>query len=305
MGLKVLITGGTGTVGKSFIKEYYDDYEFYSISRNEAAITELAREFPNVKCYIGNICDRDHMINLFCKIKPDVVIHAAAVKHINLAEENPTSAVEVNVMGSLNVIKASVRANVKLTIGISTDKACDPDSVYGYTKSVMEKMFMEYHNNETKFVCTRFANVANSNGSVIPFWISESAKGRALKLTDPNMNRLMFTKKESAELIYTAMTESQAIEDSFILCKIMKNVNLLALAKSLSKLEVKIIGRRPGEKLNETLISSDELPFTSVANEYVYISKDVQSNLFNLGEEHSSANAETMSASEMKSLVWD
>ena len=290
MGLKVLITGGTGTVGKSFIKEYYDDYEFYSISRNEAAITELAREFPNVKCYIGNICDRDHMINLFCKIKPDIVIHTAAIKHI---------------VGSLNVIKASVRANVKLTIGISTDKACDPDSVYGYTKSVMEKMFMEYHNNETKFVCTRFANVANSNGSVIPFWISESAKGRALKLTDPNMNRLMFTKKDSAELIYTAMTESRAIEDSFILCKIMKNVNLLALAKSLSKLEVKIIGRRPGEKLNETLISSDELPFTSVANEYVYISKDVQSNLFNLGEEHSSANAETMSASEMKSLVWD
>ena len=171
---KVLITGGTGTVGKAFIKQYYNDFEFHSISRNESGITDMLREFPNVVCHIGNICDLDHMINLFCSIEPDIVIHTAALKHINIAEENPSSAVEINIVGSLNIAKASTRANVPLTVGVSTDKACNPDSVYGYTKQMMETIFADYHNEKTKFVCTRFANVANSNGSVIPFWVEES-----------------------------------------------------------------------------------------------------------------------------------
>ena len=219
---KILITGGTGTVGKAFIEQYYKDYEFYSISRNETSITELKNTFPNVNCYIGNICDQDHMISLFCKIKPDIVIHAAALKHINLAEENPSATTEINLVGSLNIVKASIRANVPLTVGVSTDKACNPDSVYGYSKRMMETMFMQYHNSQTKFVCTRFANVANSNGSVIPFWLAEAEKGNALKLTDEKMNRLMFSKKDSAKLIKKAIDDSIR-EETFILCQIMKN----------------------------------------------------------------------------------
>jgi UDP-N-acetylglucosamine 4,6-dehydratase/5-epimerase len=301
---KILITGGTGTVGKSFIEEYYNDYEFYSISRNETDITELKREFPKVTCYMGNICDLDHMINLFCKIKPDIVIHTAALKHINLAEENPTSAIEINVVGSSNIAKASVRADVPLTIGVSTDKACNPDSVYGYTKRMMESMFMEYNNDKTRFICTRFANVANSNGSVIPFWLSEDEKGNPLKLTDSKMNRLMFTKKESVLLIHKAIDSVRdGIEESFILCKIMKNVNLLELAKTISDKTVSIVGIRPGEKLNETLISKKELSNTEVSNDYVYIfNRKVTEN--NLHEEHSSLTAETMSKEEMKEMIW-
>ena len=305
--MKILITGGTGTVGRAFIKQYYNEYEFHTISRNENSIVELQRLFPNVICHIGNICDQDHMINLFCKISPDIVIHAAALKHINLAEENPTSAVEVNVIGSLNIAKASIRANVPLTIGVSTDKACNPDSVYGYSKRMMETMFMQYHNNKTQFICARFANVANSNGSVIPFWISEAEKGNALKLTDPDMNRLMFSKKDSAELIKMAIVwGSNDNEVPFIVCKLMKNVNLLELAESLSDKEIEIIGIRPGEKLNETLISEKELPYTSYGNDlpagYVLISKNKQ--LSNLKQEHSSANAESMSDKEIEELVW-
>ena len=302
---KVLITGGTGTVGRSFIKQYYNDYEFYSISRNENGIAALKQLFPKVNCYIGNICDRDHMINLFCKIKPDIVIHTAAVKHINLAEENPSSAIEINIIGSLNIAKASIRANVPLTVGVSTDKACNPDSVYGYSKRMMETMFMQYHNNTTKFVCTRFANVANSSGSVIPFWISEAKKGNALKLTDPNMNRLMFSKKDSVELIHKAIDHGLyglGELKTFILCKIMKNVNLLELANTLSDKDVEIIGKRPGEKLNETLISKKELPNTVVLDDYVFILQDQEEGL-NLTKEHSSVNAETMK--EMEKLVWE
>ena len=134
---KVFITGGTGTIGKSFIEKYYDTYEFYSLSRNEKLIAELKHEFPKVKCYVGSICNGNYLLNLFEKIKPDIVIHSAAMKHINLAEENPFSAVTVNVNGSINVANASLRAKVPLTIAISTDKACNPDSTYGYTKKLM------------------------------------------------------------------------------------------------------------------------------------------------------------------------
>jgi FlaA1/EpsC-like NDP-sugar epimerase len=300
---KILITGGTGTVGKAFIEQYYKDYEFYSISRNETSITELKNTFPNVNCYIGNICDQDHMISLFCKIKPDIVIHAAALKHINLAEENPSATTEINLVGSLNIVKASIRANVPLTVGVSTDKACNPDSIYGYSKRIMESIFTDYHNKETKFICTRFANVANSNGSVIPFWLSELKKGNALKLTDPNMNRLMFSKEESSTLIHQAIDFSETRDESFILCRLMKNVNMLQLAKTLSDKEVKIIGKRPGEKLNETLISKKELPYTNIINDYVLILPKKQHN--NLTKEHSSSNAEWMTSKEMKQLVWE
>lgn len=300
---KVLITGGTGTVGKAFIKQYYNDFEFHSISRNESDITDMLREFPNVVCHVGNICDLDHMINIFEQVKPDIVIHAAAMKHINLAEENPTKAVEINIVGSLNIIKASVRAEVPLTVGVSTDKACNPDSVYGYTKHMMEKMFMQYHNDKTKFVCTRFANVANSNGSVIPFWVSEAKKGNALKLTDPGMNRLMFSKKESAELIKYAIKASQ-YNFSFVLCKKMKNVNLLELAKVISNKEVEIIGKRPGEKLNETMINKKELPHTMQENGYILIVPEAR-NEGMLTEEHSSKNAEWMTEKEMRELICD
>tara|TARA_R110000744_G_scaffold81664_1_gene160370 strand:+ start:1488 stop:2405 length:918 start_codon:yes stop_codon:yes gene_type:complete len=300
---RVLITGGTGTVGTAFIKKYYSKYKFYNVSRNENNIAELKQNYPKVESHVGDILDSEHLINIFEQIKPDIVIHSAALKHINLAEENPTSAIKINIRGSLNVIKASVRAGVPLTVGISTDKACDPDSVYGYTKKMMEKMFMEHHNQKTKFVCTRFANVAGSNGSVIPFWISQASKGNALKLTDAGMNRLMFSKEESAELVYTSIVSAMKMTESFILCKIMKNVNLLSLAKNLSDKEVEIIGKRPGEKLNETLISRNELPYTNTVDDFVFIHTTKQNK--NLHEEHSSRNAIDMSKHELEKLIHE
>ena len=177
--------------------------------------------FKNYRFFIGDVRDCERLIMAFRDI--DIVIHAAALKHINLAEENPSSAVEINVMGSLNIVKASIRANVPLTLGVSTDKACNPDSVYGYSKRMMETIFTQHHNEKTRFICTRFANVANSNGSVIPFWVKEAKKGNALKLTDPGMNRLMFSKKESSELIHKAIEVSQGSKEYFTLCCLMKN----------------------------------------------------------------------------------
>ena len=299
----VLVTGGTGTVGMSFIEKYYDKYKFYNISRNEKGIAELSQKFPKVKSYVGDILNLDRLINLFELIKPDIVIHSAALKHVNLAEENPTSAVEINIRGSLNVIKASIRAQVPITVGVSTDKACDPDNVYGYTKKIMEQIFFENHNLTTKFVCTRFANVAKSSGSVIPFWKNLIKKGQPLKLTDPKMNRLMFSKQDSAELIYNAYQNALKLKDSFILSNIMKNVNLERLANIMSQGNIEIVGLRPGEKLNETLVSSKEIPYSKLENNLIFLFKEKQPPELNLKTEHSSITAEDMSDKELRELL--
>ena len=294
----VLITGGAGTVGTAFIKKYYGEYKFYNISRSEKHISELYQKFQNVDSYVGDILDLDRLINIF-----EIVIHSAALKHVNLAEENPTSAIEINTRGSLNVVKASIRAQVPITVGVSTDKACDPDNVYGYSKRMMEKIFMEHHNEKTKFVCTRFANVANSNGSVIPFWKNLSKQGEPLKLTSAKMNRLMFSKEASAKLIHDACEFAEALEKPFVLSNIMKTVNMLDLAKIMSN-EIDVVGLRPGEKLNETLVSKRELPYTKVHKNLVFIFNDVTSNSDdNLKEEHSSLTAEKMTTTELKKLI--
>src|SRR3989344_1696033 len=133
---KVLITGGSGTVGISFIKEFYERYHFVSYSRNEKKQITLKRNFDDVKLYLGSVENRHELINAFIKIKPDIVIHAAALKHIETGEKQPSQTVKVNILGSLNVIEASRSAGVPVTIGISSDKACGSNKVYGYTKII-------------------------------------------------------------------------------------------------------------------------------------------------------------------------
>ena len=135
--MKVLITGGTGTVGKALISQ--NDNEYISISRNEENIANLRRLYPEVKCYVGNIEDKSLLLRVFKDVKPDVVVHAAAMKHIDLMETNPIAGCNVNVVGSLNVAEASIINNVPITIGVSTDKACLPESVYGASKYIGKK----------------------------------------------------------------------------------------------------------------------------------------------------------------------
>jgi UDP-N-acetylglucosamine 4,6-dehydratase len=299
---KILITGGTGTVGSAFIKRYYNDYKFYSISRGEEKIAELNSKFPNVTTLIRDIENLDQIINTFESIKPDIVIHAAALKHVNLAETNPTKAIDINLRGSLNVINASIRAEVPLTIGISTDKACAPENVYGYSKKMMEQIFTEHHNSKTKFICTRFANVAGSRGSVIPFFKDLVSKNLPLKLTSKDMNRLIFSSKEAAKLIHSSINLSNHFKESFVLSKKMKSVNMLRLAKAMSD-DIEIVGLRPGEKLNEALISNKELSYTKVIDDYILLFNSKQPQLTNLKSSFSSKNAPIMSDDEIINLI--
>lgn len=300
---KILITGGTGTVGSAFIEKYYNDYHFYSISRGEEKISELNNKFPNVKTFIRDIENQDQITNIFESIKPDIVIHAAALKHVNLAETNPTKAIDINLRGSLNVINASIRSNTPLTIGISTDKACAPENIYGYSKKMMEQMFIEHHNLKNKFICTRFANVAGSRGSVIPLFKDLISKNQPLKLTSIDMNRLMFSSAEAAELIHSSIGYSDMFKESFVLSKKMKSVNMLRLAKIMSS-NIEVVGLRPGEKLNEDLISNKEVPYTKVIDDYILLFNSLQPQSKNLKEPFSSKNAPIASDNDINKLIY-
>lgn len=267
---KILITGGCGTVGTAFIKEFYNQYQFISLSRNKEKQDILKENYPDIKLEMGSIENGAELTNSFLKIKPDIVIHAAALKQIDVAQKKPSEAIKINVIGSLNVIAASKAANVYITIGISSDKACLSNSVYGHTKSLMEQLFIEANSEKNKFACCRLCNVAGSIGSVIPFWLQLAKANLPLKITDPNMNRFMFSQSDSANLIQKAIDEADKNNGAFTIIKKIKAVNISDLANVLSS-DVETIGKRAGERLDEALISADELPFSHIDGDYVFI----------------------------------
>ena len=299
--MKVLITGGTGTVGKALIKQ--NDNEYINVSRNEENIAELKREHPEVKSYVGNIEDKGLLLRVFKDVKPDVVIHSAAMKHIDLMETNPIAGCHINVMGSLNVVEASIINDIPITIGVSTDKACLAESVYGASKYLMERVFMNSNNDTNRFALTRFANVAHSNGSVLPFWLKLKEEGKSLKLTDPNMNRLMFTQKDAADLINRTIDFTRDNGGGFVKSYKMKCVNMLDLAKFISE-DVKIIGKRPGEKTNEDLISKKEVSRTYLYGDDIHIRMEDNQDDNKLIEPYNSKTAPNMSEDEMSELVY-
>ena len=299
--MKVLITGGTGTVGKALISQ--NDNEYISISRNEENISKLKREYPEVKCYVGNIEDEGLLLRVFKEVKPDVVVHAAAMKHIDLMETNPIAGCNVNVMGSLNVVHASLINDVPITIGVSTDKACMAESVYGASKYLMERVFMNTNTDENRFALTRFANVAHSAGSVLPFWLNLYEQKKSLKLTDPNMNRLIFTKEDAASLINRTIDFTRENGGGFVKSYKMKCVNMLDLAKVISD-DIEIVGKRPGEKTDEDLISEREIARTFVYGDDIHIRMDENEGDNKLDRPYNSASAEKMTEEEMRKLVW-
>lgn len=302
---KIFITGGSGTVGTSFIENNSDKYEIHSFSRNEKAQVALKRKFPSVNIILGSIEDQLCLERAVRKINPQIIVHTAALKHVDSAEKQPIEMVKTNIVGSKNIIDISLKYNVPITIGISTDKACKPKSIYGYSKLIMERMFMEANNEKNIFCCTRFGNVAGSNGSVIPFWINKHNIGEPIPVTDKLMNRLMITGEESSRIIEKCIYEAKKNNGGFVLSRKMKNVVMIELARLISS-KIKIIGLRPGESLNEDLISDYELPYTVVEKDYIYIYKDVNKYLnTRLKLPISSKNSPKMNEEELLLLLQD
>ena len=301
--MKVLITGGTGTIGRAYVKNYAEFFDVYSLSRDENKQTQLWRAFPEVVGqYLGNVEDKETVFRVYEDVKPDIVIHAAAVKHINLAEKQPIQTCKVNIVGSLNIIEASIRYDIPITVAISTDKACSYESVYGGSKYLMERCFLEANSNRNKFSVCRFANVAHSDGSVLPFWLDEKRDGNTLKLTDPNMNRLMFTQDDAANLIYRTVEYTRKNSGGFVCSYKMRCVNMLDLAKAISE-DVEVVGRRPGEKVDEDLVSEHELDYTYVIGNDIHIRTEKNDGDNKLDIPYNSKSAEKMSQKEIKELV--
>jgi UDP-N-acetylglucosamine 4,6-dehydratase len=301
----VLITGGSGTIGKAFIREYYNEFQFVSFARNEKAQVQLKRNFPNTEIVLGSIENEITLEIAFIKYKPTIVIHAAALKHVDTAEKQPSAAVGANILGSLNVIRLSRKYGVDYCIGISTDKACSPGNLYGQTKYIMERLFQEFDDPlGTRFINCRFGNVAWSNGSVLPYWSRLNEEGKSLPVTDTRMTRLIFSDKEAAQLIRKSIDLCVEIDSFFILSKKMKKVSMIKLAKLISD-NYHIIGLRDGEILFEELINEKE-------KDYCYIIDDVYLALIPEKIEYyakkfncslSSENAEEMSTEEMELLL--
>lgn len=301
---KVFITGGSGTVGEAFISQFYGQYQFVSFSRNEKMQVALKRNFPDVEIILGAVEDKPYLLNSILNEKPDIVIHAAALKHVDSAEKSPIAAVKSNIIGSLNVIDSCIEAGVMSSIAISTDKACAPDSNYGQTKALMEQMFLEAHNERCKFNVCRFGNVSHSHGSVIPYWLRLKESGQPLPLTHKDMNRLVISRADSARLVHDAVLKSENDDQPFILTKRMKSVNMYKLAQLLSS-DINIVGLRPGEKLNETLISKREIPYLFAEGDHLVIRKFENQDSPVLEGDYASDNADFMTDYEMRALLAD
>jgi len=273
---RVLITGGTGSWGQVLTTQLLlkNPKEIIIFSRGELGQVSMQRKFQNskIRYIIGDIRDSD-AINQACK-NVDYVFHLAALKHVPVCEEQPQEAIKTNIQGTINLINASINNKVKKVIDVSTDKAVDPLNLYGMTKAVGEKLIIRANNlSDTRFVCIRGGNVMGSNGSVIPFF-KDQIKSGSVKITDFQMTRYFLTLNEAIELLFKA-TEKSGGGETFVMnmpaCYIKELAQVLIEDSDLKNIKISEIGMRPGEKLDELLISQHESPNTYIVDDAYYV----------------------------------
>ena len=291
-GKKILITGGTGSLGQALtqrlLKEGVDTIRIFS--RNESKQLEMESKMHDdrLRFLIGDVRDYNRLVRAVEDI--DIVFHAAALKHVPIIEYNPFEAIKTNVLGSQNVIDACLEENVERAICVGTDKAVSPLNTYGATKLLMEKLFVtasnylkkERHN--TKFIALRYGNVLGSSGSVIPKFIEQIRKKEKLTITDPNMTRFSISMDEALDFILKA---TQVGKGSEIFVPKLRAYTISdvknALFDLLDKTNEEIIGIRPGEKLDEVLINKDEMKYAwEFEDMYVVVNPSVQTDISSL-----------------------
>ena len=276
----LLITGGTGSLGKALTKyildNYYDIKKLIIYSRDEQKQFVMAQEFsfekyPQIRFLLGDVRDLSRLKRAFQKV--DYVIHAAAMKHVPLAEYNPNECIKTNIGGAQNVIEASLTTTVSKVVALSTDKACAPINLYGATKLTSDKLFIAANNitgeNPIKFSVVRYGNVMGSNGSVIPFFI-DKAKSGILPITDPEMTRFNISLEDGVKMVLNALENAWGGE---IFIPKIPSYKILDVAEAVSsKCKIEIVGIRPGEKLHEEMITaSDSLNTYDLGNYYVIL----------------------------------
>jgi len=284
----VLITGGTGSLGKvltrEILKNWPDIKKLIIFSRDEQKQFQMSQDFseqeyPSMRYFIGDVRDYERLKRAFEGV--DFVIHAAAMKHVHIAEYNPDECIKTNIGGAENVIRACLSSNVSNVVALSTDKACAPINLYGATKLTSDKLFIAANNirgsRNIKFSVVRYGNVMGSNGSVIPFF-KRRAKTGILPITDPAMTRFNISIQDGVKMIFYAFEHSWGGE---IFIPKIPSYKILDVANAVCEDCVKkIVGVRPGEKVHEEMItSSDSLNTYDLGNFYVILPSNLDWNL--------------------------
>jgi len=261
---KVLITGGSGTLGRAIIKRATEENFNWDITiySRDTFKQQIAKSlYPEIHCIVGDVCDYQAIHNAMAGM--DLVIHAAATKVIPDSELYSITTMAVNVDGSHNVLVAAMNLNTPQVIGISTDKACHPANCYGATKYLMEKMFVEYSRMglRTSFNLVRYGNVLESTGSVVAAWRKAEAEGRPIYMTDPEMTRFWISPYQAVGFIIDALL----LESGMIYIPKMKSTSIRQLAEYVLQdpSDVRLIPMRPGEKKHETLLTVEEGDFAT------------------------------------------
>ena len=276
---RLLVTGGTGSFGKAFIKKVLSKYpniqRLVVFSRDELKQWELQQifpnsKYPNIRYFLGDVRDRRRLISALENI--DTVVHAAALKQVPAAEYNPIEYIKTNVIGAENIVEASLAAGVKRVVALSTDKAAAPINLYGATKLCSDKLFIAANNikgkRETIFSVVRYGNVMGSRGSVIPFFL-EKIKTGILPITDEKMTRFNISLDESVQMVFWALENSLGGE---IFVPKIPSYKILDLAEAIGpKCKKEIIGIRPGEKIHEELITPADSYYTLDLGQYYII----------------------------------
>ena len=269
----VLITGGTGSLGKALLKEILSTTTARRVvifSRDELKQYNLRSEFKDdnrIRWFIGDIRDIERLKRALHGI--DYVIHAAALKQVDTGEYNPMEFIKTNVMGSQNVIDASISAGVKKVVALSTDKASSPINLYGATKLTADKLFIAANNYSysygTTFSVVRYGNVMGSRGSVIPFFSALAAEGKPLPLTDLRMTRFWISIDAAAKFVLSSL---ELMSGGELYVPRIPSMKLIDLAKAVDPTaKIVDIGMRPGEKLHEEMISADDSRRTFIAGD--------------------------------------
>ena len=280
----ILILGGTGALGNTLTERYYKDNNVVIFSRDEHKQVNMKQKFPNVIYQIGDVKDKESVLQSFNEYKPDVVINTAALKHVPVCEENPYESVKTNIIGHKNLIDcvSLSKHQIETLMFISTDKACKPINVYGMCKSISERLYIDFaeKQNDIKVVLCRYGNVLESTGSVIPFFKGLLDKGRkSLPITDDRMTRFLLSLEESVDLIDWAFNHSES-HGNIVVPKI-KSLKVVDLAHEIAKtygfdnIELDMVGIRAGEKLHEEMVSLEESLRTIEYEKYFMITNDI------------------------------
>lgn len=269
-GKSILVTGGTGSFGQHFIRTVLARWpkvrRLVVFSRDEQKQFQMAQTFPvdqypALRYFIGDVRDAERLHRAFQNV--DYVVHAAAMKHVHIAEYNPVECIKTNVYGAQNVITAALDTGVSRVVALSTDKASAPINLYGATKLCSDKLFIAANNfkgnKDIRFSIVRYGNVMGSNGSVIPFFLKQREAG-TLTITDPNMTRFNITLDDGVTMVIRALLEAKGGE---IFVPKIPSYRIMDLAEAIGPhCAKKIVGIRPGEKIHEEMINPADAPNT-------------------------------------------